>query len=156
MGKVHHDPNKIRQFGPKEPFVMLPRELLISRAWRTRSIHCIRLIDFLLVEHMAHAGRENGFLMATYDQLEAAGIGRRYIHEAITEAEQLGLILVERGGRRGFALSHANKFTVTFLRIKIRQKEVYYYGEPTNDWKRLEPLESEAEEIQNQSAKGEP
>jgi hypothetical protein len=47
-----------------EPFVMLPRELIASDAWRSLGINGRRLIDFLLLEHMGHGGKENGKLKA--------------------------------------------------------------------------------------------
>jgi len=133
-----HDLIRVEQIPKGEPFVMLPRELICSKAWRERSINCIRLIDFLIVEHLNHAGKENGYLLATYDQLVKAGIGRRFVHPAITEAERLELIHVERGGRRGFA-SPANKFTLTFLIAKqLGHDGNYYYSKPTNNWKKLD------------------
>ena len=54
-----------------EPWFWLSHELVSSPAWRSRSINCVRLIDFLMVEFMNHAGTENGNLKATYDQLAA-------------------------------------------------------------------------------------
>ena len=82
-----------------EPWVWLTRELVSSPAWRSRSINCARLIDFLMVEHKNHAGTENGNLMATYDQLVPWGLTRSEIRAAIDEAEFLGLVRFERGGR---------------------------------------------------------
>lgn len=146
--RFHYDAKKVRQIPAGEPFVQLSRELLASPAWRARSINTIRLIDFLMIEHMNHAGYENGRLMATYDQLVAFGIGRRFVHSAISEAEQLGLILVERGGRRGFTISHVNTFTLTFLTTKNKgnRGEVLYVS-PTNNWKRIN--DADAEKIKN-------
>ena len=84
---------------PKTPFAWLHRELVTSAAWRARSIHTARFIDALLVDHMNHAGTENGNLMATYDQMVAWGIGRRFVNDAIAEALFLGLTRVDPGGR---------------------------------------------------------
>ena len=81
-----------------EPWVWQQFELVNSPAWRGRSIHAVRLIDALQCDHMAHGGRENGNLMATYDQLVERGISRRLIPDAIAEAQFLGLIAVKRGG----------------------------------------------------------
>jgi hypothetical protein len=53
-----------------EPFVMLPRSLIQSDAWRSAGINARRFVDFLLLEHMAHGGKENGKLKAPYRQLE--------------------------------------------------------------------------------------
>ena len=61
-----------------EAFVKLPRDLLESTAWRSLSIHARRLIDFLLIEHMRHGGRENGRLLAPRRQFEAFGIAPEF------------------------------------------------------------------------------
>lgn len=89
-------------FGPPkdEPWTWLPTELLVSPAWRLRSINTVRLIDFLLIEHRNHGGRENGNLKATYDQLDKYGLTRSEISYAILEAGFLGLVKVTfEGGR---------------------------------------------------------
>lgn len=90
--KIHGPPKD-------EPWAWLTTELLVSPAWRLRSINTVRLIDFLLIEHRNHAGFENGNLKATYDQLVEYGLKRRLISAAVSEGEFLGLIRCERGGR---------------------------------------------------------
>lgn len=118
------------------PFVQLPRDLLSSLAWRSASINCRRLLDFLLLEHMAHAGHENGNLIATYSQLEAFGIGRRLIGAAIEEAERLKLIAVQRGLRRGFARSHPTRFRLTFLPTRVTDAPgAAYLVPPGDEWR---------------------
>ena len=59
-----------------EPWVWLTRELLASPAWRRQSAKTARLITFLLIEHMNHAGTENGNLKATHEQLRPSIIER--------------------------------------------------------------------------------
>jgi hypothetical protein len=77
---------------------MLSADLIASPAWRARSIHCVRLLDRLELENCAHAGKENGYLIVTYDQFVAYGIGRRFVRRAIEEAVKLGLAKVTRQG----------------------------------------------------------
>jgi hypothetical protein len=89
---------------------MLPRPLLESDAWRSASINARRFIDFLMLEHLAHGGKENGKLKAPYRQLTRAGIGARLIAETIREAEELGLVYVERQG-----LKVATLYALTWL-----------------------------------------
>ena len=48
-----------------EGFIWHTRELLMSAAWRSRSISCVRLLEFLEIEHLAHGGFENGSLLPT-------------------------------------------------------------------------------------------
>jgi hypothetical protein len=83
-----------------EQFVMLPRSLVTSHAWRAASINARRLLDFLMAEHLAHGGKANGQLKAPRQQLKRFGIGARHISGAINEAEELGLIECHRGGMR--------------------------------------------------------
>lgn len=135
MAKIHADIKKV--YKPEKPFVILPLELMYSPAWKTQSINCRKLMDFLLIEHMRHGGFENGNLLATYDQLEEFGIGRQYIHRIITEAETRGLIIAERGGRKGYT-NHLSRYTITFLPAIWRgQNGEKFYTCPTDDWKRF-------------------
>ena len=119
-GKAHRPPKD-------EPWVWLTRELVSSPAWRCRSINCVRLIDFLMVEHMNHAGTENGNLKATYDQLVPWGLTRSEICSAIDEVEFLGLVRFERGGRWA-ETNKPSTYRLTFL----ADREDY---PPSNEWK---------------------
>ena len=110
-----------------EPFVLLTRELVSSPTWRYRSINCVRLIDFLMAEHMNHAGTENGNLMATYDQLVPWGLTRSKICTAIDEAVFLGLVRANRGGRWADT-NQPSTYRLTFL----ADRKDY---PPTNEWK---------------------
>jgi hypothetical protein len=85
---------------PQEPFVILPRDLLRSDAWRSLGINERRLIDFLLLEHMRHAGKQNGNLKAPRQQLHAFGIGTHFVSAAIQSTEERGLIQCHRAGMR--------------------------------------------------------
>src|SRR5690606_30425840 len=103
------------------------KELVISDAWRCRSIHLMRLLDFLEIEHMNHAGKENGNLIATHEQLIEWGIGKQYISDAIDEGVYLGLIRVKRGGRWA-GRNDASKYRLTYYADRD--------GNPaTNEWK---------------------
>ena len=113
---------------PKTPFAWLHRELVTSDAWRARSIHTVRLIDALLVDDMNHAGTENGNLMATYDQMVAWGMGRRFVNDAIAEATFLGLIRVDPGGRWA-GTNEPSRYRLTWL-YDDRNDAL-----PTNQWK---------------------
>lgn len=116
-------------FGPPEgePWQWLPIDLLCSGAWRSRSINCVRLIEFLIIEHRNHAGRENGNLAAPYDHLVKHGLTRSRIEAAISEAEVLGLIRVVRGGRWA-GTNVPSRFRLTFFASKD-------LAPATNEWK---------------------
>jgi GNAT superfamily N-acetyltransferase len=134
--KVHHSLDKVNKIPKDQPFVQMPLCLFTSTAWASMSINCRRLIDFLIAEHLRHAGAENGFLMATYEQLVEHGIGRQYVNRAITEAEEKGLIYVERGMRgHGRTKSNPNIFALTFCPIKnVNNTNGRYYTQPPNDY----------------------
>lgn len=85
---------------PSEQFVKLPRDVLGSDAWRSLGINELRLIHFLMLEHMRHGGKSNGNLKAPYRQLVDFGVSARYIAAAIRAAEASGLVICERGGMR--------------------------------------------------------
>jgi hypothetical protein len=93
-------------------FVMLPRDLLESAAWRGLGINARRFVDFLMVEHMRQGGKHNGFLLAPRRQLWDFGIGSHFVSGAIAEADRAGLVDCRRGtGRR------PNYYTLTWLAL---------------------------------------
>ncbi|MBB3264040.1 hypothetical protein FHW79_001655 [Azospirillum sp. OGB3] len=122
-----------------QAWVWASTELMSSPAWRARSIYCVRLIEFLQIEHMAHGGYENGKLKATYDQLDRFGIPRKYIKATIQEAEGLRLIEVQQGGQKGVVENHASLYRLTFYHssVKGRPGERSYYVAPSNEWKTI-------------------
>lgn len=123
-------PNKYKKiYGPPEDaaWTWLPIDLIASPAWRCMSINTRRLIEFLLVENRNHAAHENGNLKATYDQLVDWGLSRRLISAAIDEAELLGLIKCEHGGRWA-GTNWPSIFRLTFYADKEGRA-------PTNEWK---------------------
>jgi hypothetical protein len=112
-----------------EPWVWHSRELLESDAWRSRSIHCVRLVEFLEIEHMAHAGTENGNLVAPYRQLRKHGLHPRRTLTAIEEAEFLGLIVCERGSG-GLDIRTPSRYRLTY-------QPSYGRVPPSNNWRRV-------------------
>lgn len=101
-----------KAFGPPKgkSWTWVTRDVLSSAAWRSMAINTRRLVDFLMAEHMAQGGRDNGRLMAPRQQLEQRGIGARHVSAAIEEAVALGLVDVRRGtGRR------ASEYALTWL-----------------------------------------
>lgn len=111
-----------------EPWAWLTTELLASPAWRLRSINAARFIDFLLIEHRNHAGRENGNLKATYDQLVEFGLTRSEIKAAILEAGFLGLVKVTHEGGRYAGNNQPSTYRLTFYTSRDA-------APATNEWK---------------------
>lgn len=120
----------MKKYGAVEPFIMLPRTLLASEAWRSAGINTHRLLWFLMLEHLAHGGKCNGELVAPRKQLTGFGIGEHYISGAIAEADDLGLIDVIRGKGRA-----PNRYALTWLPMKGGI-------EPTNRWRQQQPAEA--------------
>lgn len=84
--------------GETEGWVAHRLELLLSPAWRARPIPLCRILERLEVEHMRHAGKENGGLCVSYAQFVASGVSRRAIRPAIAAGERLGLLCVTVAG----------------------------------------------------------
>lgn len=115
-------------------FVQLTLDLFRSPAWRAQSVYARRLLDFLMIEHMQHAGQENGRLMATYDQLVGWGIPRKAVRAALWELENLRLIERTKIGGR----TEPSQYRLTMFPAYARA--------PTNDWRRVTEAEALATE----------
>src|SRR3546814_15409766 len=55
-------PEKVRDLPEGTPFVMISQAMLESPAWSVLGVNHRRLLDFLMIEHTANAGLENGRL----------------------------------------------------------------------------------------------
>jgi hypothetical protein len=84
---------------PGESWVWLTREMIESEAWRSLSRVARLVIDRVILEHMAHAGTENGSLVVTYSDFVKFGIRRGSVKAGIVEAVERGLIVVTEKGR---------------------------------------------------------
>ena len=82
-----------------EPWVWLTRELLESDAWRSMSRASRVVVDRIMLEHMAHAGTENGNLVVTYADFVKFGVRRESLPAAIADATDRGLITITEKGR---------------------------------------------------------
>ena len=92
------------------------------------------------LEHLAHAGKENGKLPVTFLDFEEYGVHRCAIAPAIREVGALGFIRVTQEGRSGNGEWRIpNMFALTHLPTKDNPKA-------TEDWKRIKTAE-EAEMI---------
>ena len=113
-----------------EPFAWQPLSLLESPAWRAMSPNTRKLVDRLMIEHMHHAGSENGNLIVTHQQFIEYGLTAGAIREAVEEANFLGLIRYERGGRWA-CKNTPSTYRLTWIGDK-------YGCPPTNEWKGIE------------------
>ena len=148
MSNRRHDPTgrttgqlrgrQRRDNGPPDDergWVWLTRDMLESPAWRALSENARRVIDRVMIEHMAHAGVENGRLPVTYADLVAFGLRRNSIAPAIAEAVALGWLEHQRGRKAtGDAQGHAQTFRLTWLRDSDNEPA-------TNRWKAIKTTE---------------
>lgn len=75
--------------------------MLISPAWLALPGAARDVVFRIAIEHMNHAGTENGELPVTYEDFVNYGIRKSSIALAIRQAEALGLIKVTHRGRGG-------------------------------------------------------
>lgn len=122
-------PTKRRSGSLDGPFIAHRREMLSSYAFAALSLAARRCLDRLEVEHMNHAGRENGNLIVTYADFEAFGIRRSSVSAAIRELEALGFIEITFKGRGGNAeFRKASKYRITHQAAKGQV-------DPTDEWR---------------------
>ena len=118
--------------GKTEPFVMLPLSLVDCDAFRSLSINGWRFLRFLMVEHMRHAGKANGALLAPRRQLERLGIGARHVSPAIEECIQAGFVDCRRGVGR-----HPSSYSLTWLPFGDG-------GAPSDRWRAIATAEGKS------------
>ena len=110
-----------------EPWVWLTRELLMSDAWQTLGISGRRILDRLMLEHMAHAGTENGRLRVSHRQFIRWGVSKNTIAPSIHDLQERGLICFAASETDGTIRGYY-KYRLTFLPAD--------YCAPTNEWRR--------------------
>jgi hypothetical protein len=122
---------------PHGPWMPIGREMLRSGAMRALSIHARRAFDRIMIEHMDHAGQENGRLKVTWRDFEKFGIHRRDIKPALRELIAVGFISIESPGRAiiwGQSKGDATQCRLTFLPVS----EPNDFRAATNEWKHFE------------------
>ena len=125
-----------RSGGPPEdmPWTWITRDMAVSPTLAALGISARRILDALMIEHMSHAGRENGNLAVTYLQLEAFGVTKSDIHKGLAELVTCGFIRVTHQGLRVAGGGEPSRFALTWLPT--------YAGGPraelaTNDWQEI-------------------
>ena len=123
-----------------EPFIILPKSLLESFAWRAASLGCRLAIDRVAIEHLRHAGMQNGSLIVRKVDFMEHGIYNDGVAPALREACALGFLIMTVRGRAGNAEHRApHQWALAFIRDK-RGKML------STTWKRFQSLE-EAEAV---------
>lgn len=98
----------------------------------------------LEVEHLSHAGLENGWLRAPYGQMEDRGIRRGSIREAINETivagfvAEVGATAIDEAGRLPPKADEGSirRYRLTYYKARIvPEVGEPYYSAPTHDWR---------------------
>lgn len=129
-----------------QPWAWLSEELIASTAWRSMPLCARRALDRIILENMAHAGKANGDLIVTFDDLTTSGVGGRSgVARAIRILEALGFIDVTIQGHRSFGGAHLpSRYALTWLPRSD--------GRPaTNRWRRIATI-GEARELVQRAA----
>ena len=141
-----HSPNLDRRSrklnGPPEgeAWCWFTAEMLGSPAFRSMSRPAFLILMRLFLEHMAHAGTENGRLPVTQRQFEQYGIRKQSVPGAIAELEALGFAKRTDLGRKSFGEfeGRAARFRLTWLPV-LTSGDIQY---ATNEWRRFSDLKS--------------
>jgi hypothetical protein len=123
-----------------EPWAWITKDLLGSDAFRSLSVTAYRVLFRIVIEHMNHAGLENGRLKVTYLDFEAYGCRLMSIKKAIDELVAAGLIEIGRRGRRCHGQDHGapTEYRLTWLPVGT----VADFQPATNRWKAAKPKQA--------------
>jgi hypothetical protein len=112
--------------------------MLQSPAWQAMPAVARQIVDRIVIEHLNHAGQENGKLPVSYDDFAKYGVRRQSVMFAIDAAMALGWIDIVDHGHRGAAdVRRAARYALTWVDR--------HDGKPrTNRWKRLSAADAEA------------
>jgi hypothetical protein len=116
-----------------QPWGWFSFELLESAAMRSLSVNGRRVLDRIRLEHMAHAGLENGRLKVTWDDFVKFGVGRRFIAGALAEVIMAGIVAITQPGRKAWGKDPGDptQYRLTYLPVA----EPGDFRPPTNEWK---------------------
>jgi len=132
-------------------WIWLTQEMMESPAWRALRFAPRKIVDRLIIEHLAHGGTENGNLITTYSNFQQFGLRRRpSIAPAIIEAETLGFIdVIERGGSAYAEFRNPSRYALAWLDYKNGTP-------PTNRWKAFETVADARKAVRNALAAPKP
>lgn len=108
--------------------------MLGSLTYRALGISARRILDFLLFEHAAHGGKENGNLGATYRQLEAWGVTAADVRKGFAELYAAGFVELTRQGARQAGGGEPSRYALSWLPTFHGSAEA---APPTHMWSRI-------------------
>src|SRR5439155_12553267 len=105
-------------------------------AWRAMGIQERRVVERIILEHMAHAGTDNGNLPVTYTDFLDDGVRDKSLTTAIAVVEALGWIDITVQGKASFEeRRYPSRYALTWLPQPTRGKLA------TNRWREIKTLE---------------
>jgi hypothetical protein len=116
---------------PEPPFITHSMEFYQSEAFRSLSNAERKILARIEIEHMKHAGKNNGRLICTYENFIAYGIRSRSIPAALQHLQTVGAIEMTQRGRRD-AMHNPHHYRLTY--------QPSFDGKwPTNEWRSYRP-----------------
>jgi hypothetical protein len=109
-------------------------EMLQSQAWRTIAhVPAAKLIlERIEIEFMRHAGKNNGQIICTYNDFEKYGVRRMSIAPAIRLLVTVGLLVIERRGRRSADGGNPTLYRLPYISVDG-------IADPTDEWRNYRP-----------------
>jgi hypothetical protein len=125
-----------KRFAIEGNWVPHTKEMLESAAWRHLPDKARRALSRLELEHLQHAGLENGKLRCTYDDFAAAGLRKASVSLAIRQCVALGFVEITSKGKRAIAEHRTpSLYRLTYVFSKFIHGEG---REPTQEWRRAD------------------
>ncbi|WP_372783483.1 hypothetical protein [Phenylobacterium sp.] len=109
----------------------MTRTHLGAITFKALGINARRILDFLMYEHLQHAGRENGNLAASYRQLEAWGVTAADVRKGLAELTATGFVRVTSRGMRQAGGGEPSRYALTWLPTRSGSSDE---APPTQDW----------------------
>lgn len=114
-----------------QAFIAHRLEMIRSPAWQAMPIPLGRIIERLEVEHMAHAGTQNGRLLVAFSHFEAYGVSKRKIKALLELGEALGLLKVGRHpDDTKWDIRPPNTYLLTYIPEQGKRA-------PTDEWRSI-------------------
>lgn len=125
---------------PRDSFVVHSLAMRQSPAWKALPNHARRVLDRLEVEHMQHAGAENGALVCTYSDFEAAQIPYKAIAPAIRQCVALGFVEITHQGTPSVSeFRNPSKYRLTYVYGRQRKlADGTLTPQRTDEWRKIE------------------
>jgi hypothetical protein len=96
---ISFKPRKVSDIPDGMPWVPMTDEVIEALLARRPSYRAIRILFCLMLEHLAHAGKENGYLIKTHRQLcKDAHLSPVHVKPALDELVDGGWLAIEHKG----------------------------------------------------------